>query len=313
MAQVIATPPADNLVRTCSIWRALEDIGDAPALLILEAIWMGASRFGELQNQTGLLKALLSDRLKRLSEKQIIIKRPLMDAPKSHHYVLTHKGVELFPVVLMLYRWERAWGFDPSRRQLQIKHETCGHVLEPKTVCESTGEEFTLDDIAWQPGPGVGWMAPHYSRRRNQQTIQSERPSLLKGSVEILGDRWAALVMRAVFTGIRRFDGIQADTGAVPNTLSDRLKSLTELGVIEARPYQHTPVRHEYFLTRKGYDYYYIIMMLMLWGDAFYGSPEGSPVLLTHKATGKPLKPIVVCGFCGERVRPQDVSILSQE
>ena len=313
MAHASATPTANNMVRTCSIWRALEDIGDTPALLILEAIWMGASRFGELQKQTGLLKALLSDRLKRLADKQIIIKRPLMDAPKSHHYVLTHKGVELFPVVLMLYRWEREWGVAEARRQLQIKHETCGNVLEPQTMCGACGEAFELSDVSWRPGPGVGWMAPHYSRRRNQQTIQSERPSLLKGSVEILGDRWAALVMRSIFSGVRRFDGIQADTGAVPNTLSDRLRSLTELGVIEARPYQHTPLRHEYFLTRKGYDYYYIIMMLMLWGDSFYGSPEGAPVLLTHKTCGNPLKPIVICASCGEQVQPQDVSVLTQD
>lgn len=312
MAQTSATK-SDNLVRTCSIWRALEDIGDTPVLLILEAIWMGASRFGELQQQTGLLKALLSDRLKRLTEKQILVKRPLMDASKSHHYVLTSKGVNLFPVVLMLYRWEREWGFAEARRTLQIKHNTCGAVLEPVTICASCGDPFTLDEVDWKPGPGIGWMAPHYSRRRNQQVIHSERPSLLKGSVEVLGDRWAALVMRAIFTGVRRFDGIQADTGAVPNTLSDRLKTLTELGVIDARPYQHTPLRHEYFLTRKGYDYYYIIMMIMLWGDAHYGSPEGAPVILTHKSCGNPLKPLIACGSCGEIVQPQDVSILTQD
>lgn len=306
-----ASKSTDNLVRTCSIWRALEDIGDTPVLLILESVWMGMSRFGEVQGRTGLLKALLSDRLKRLIDKKILVKRPIAHAPKSHEYALTAKGVDLFAVVLMLYRWERDWGFAQSRRDLLVRHNTCGAVLEPVTTCGSCGDVFTLDDINWKPGPGIGWMAPYYSRRRNQQGFETDQPSLLRGSVEILGDRWSALVMRAIFTGIRRFDGIQKDTGAVPNTLSSRLKSLTELGVIKAEPYQHSPARYEYYLTRKGYDYYYIVMMLMLWGDKYYGTPEGPPVVLTHKKCGKGLKPLVSCQKCGEIVMPQDVSIIS--
>lgn len=310
MAETLAAKTEDNLVRTCSIWRALEDIGDTPVLLILESIWMGMHRFGELQERTGLLKALLSDRLKRLIEKGIVEKRTVPDAPKVHRYVLTGKGVGLFDVVLMLYRWEREWGTAKERRNLLLRHEKCGSVLDPVTACGSCGQTFALEDIDWKPGPGIGWMAPHYSRRRNQQTIQTEQPSLLRGSVEILGDRWSALVMRAVFSGIRRFDAILKDTGAVPNTLSSRLKSLTELGVIKAEPYQHTPTRLEYYLTRKGFDYYYIIMMLMLWGDSYYAAPEGAPVLLVHKKCGSKLKPLIKCNKCGGYVAPQDVSII---
>ena len=119
--------------------------------------------------------------------------------------------------------------------------------------------------------------------------------------------------MRAVFSGIRRFDAIQKDTGAVPNTLTSRLKSLLDLGVLKAEPYQHTPVRHEYSLTRKGYDYYYIIMMIMIWGDKYYASPEGPPVILTHKSCGKALMPYISCGKCGSVVHPQEISILSDQ
>ena len=50
-----------KFIRTCSIWRALEVVGDTSILLILEANWLGARRFEELRNRTGLLKPLLSD------------------------------------------------------------------------------------------------------------------------------------------------------------------------------------------------------------------------------------------------------------
>ncbi len=312
MSEHATALPEENLVRTCSIWRALEVIGDTPVLLILEAVWMGSSRFGQLQESTGLFKALLSDRLKRLVGKDILFKRSAKAGARSQEYVLTSKGVGLFSTVLMLYWWERKWGDAPARKNLLVRHDSCGAILEPKTVCGSCGEQFELSDIAWKPGPGIGWMAPTYSRRRNQTTFQSERPSLLRGSVEIMGDRWSALIMRAVFTGIRRFDDIQKDTGAVPNTLSSRLKALLANGVLRAEPYQHNPVRLEYFLTEKGFDYYYVVMMLMLWGDEHYASPEGPPMLLTHRSCGNMLKPKVSCGNCRKIVKPQDVSIINE-
>ena len=58
------TPP--KFIRTCSIWRALEVVGDTSVLLILEASWIGARRFDDFRARTGLLQTLLSDRLKRL-------------------------------------------------------------------------------------------------------------------------------------------------------------------------------------------------------------------------------------------------------
>ena len=84
-----------------------------------------------------------------------------------------------------------------------------------------------------------------------------------------------------------------------------------ELGALQAEPYQHTPVRLEYSLTRKGFDYYYIIMMIMIWGDKYYASPEGPPVILTHKSCGKSLNTYIICDNCKSVVLPQDVSLLT--
>ena len=41
MTHMMSQPPSDvKLVRCCSIWRALEDVGDVPTMLILEAFWL---------------------------------------------------------------------------------------------------------------------------------------------------------------------------------------------------------------------------------------------------------------------------------
>ncbi|MEP2988153.1 MAG: helix-turn-helix domain-containing protein [Parasphingorhabdus sp.] len=302
-------PDTTISIRTCSIWRALEILGDTPILLILESIWMGSSRFKELKDATGLQKALLSNRLVRLIDNQILRKASPADGKKHLEYRLTEKGVDLFQTVMSLYVWERQWGSSESRRNLELKHEICGASLIPLPVCSSCKETVSLRDISFVEGPGLGWMPASYSRRRNQVSFSSDKPSLLRGSVEILGDRWSALIMRAIFTELRRFDQIEADTGASPAIVTDRLKSLVDTGVLRAAPYQQNPLRHEYFLTKKGFDYYFVIMMLMLWGDKYYGAEEGPPVILTHVSCGNQLTPQMTCNGCHKALLPQTVSI----
>lgn len=302
-------PDAIISIRTCSIWRALEILGDTPILLILESIWMGSTRFKHLKEATGLQKALLSNRLLRLIDNEILRKAMPIDGKKHLEYRLTGKGVDLFQTVLSLYVWERQWGSSESRRNLELKHETCGAALIPMPVCASCKETVSLKDISFVEGPGVGQMPASYSRRRNQDSFKSNRPSLLRGSVEILGDRWSALIMRAIFTDLRRFDQIEVDTGASPAIVTDRLKALVSSGVLRAIPYQQNPVRNEYFLTKKGFDYYFVIMMLMLWGDKYYGAEEGPPVILTHVSCGNELRPQMTCNGCHEPLLPQTVTM----
>lgn len=304
-------PAPSNKIRTCSIWRALEVVGDTPSLLVLEAIWMGARRFNQLRTATGLQKALLSNRLKRLIENGILEKRLPTDGNKRFDYILTSKGLDLFPMVMLLYQWERKWGSADVRTKLLLRHRDCGGQLSPGICCGSCNNNVKLPRVSWKEGPGLGWMSPIYSRRRNQTKFQSDNPSLLRGSVEIMGDRWSALIMRSIFLQENRFDAIMVDAGIASNILSERLKKLTQLEVLKATPYQQNPVRYEYALTRKGFDYYSVITMLMFWGDKYYPSEKGPPVLLTHIDCGKPLNPYVSCDSCGKALTQQNVEIIA--
>lgn len=292
-------------VKTCSIWRALEVVGDKPILVILEAIWMGARRFGDLESATGLLKALLSNRLSRLIDVELITKRPLANGQNRHEYLLTPKGIDLFGTVMALYKWERDWNKD--RYNVQLYHHNCQSTFLPEFKCGSCGEAFDLTEVDWAEGPGVGWTDNQYLRRR----IATKRPLLLKGSVEVLGDRWSALIMRSVFTGNRKFDDIQSELAIGTGVLADRLKRLQNADILKSAPYQERPVRHQYTLTQKGVDYYQVIMMLMFWGDKYYADQNGPPLILTHKNCGGLLNPEPACGHCGEHLSPAEVAITS--
>ncbi|MEO8114133.1 MAG: helix-turn-helix domain-containing protein, partial [Phenylobacterium sp.] len=300
-----------KFIRTCSIWRALEVVGDTSILLILEASWIGARRFDEFRARTGLLQALLSDRLKRLLAAGILEKKAYSTAPPRFEYHLTDKGQDLYWTALMMRRWDRRWAPNEGKLDIILRHRLCGQLFEPTPTCLACGGEISAPEVDWTEGPGVGWMVARYSRRRQQRASAEDRPSqtpLMEEVAQITGDRWASLVLRSIFTGLHKFDEIRRDTAMATNILSERLSWLAGKGVIRALEYSQAPKRYEYRLTKKGVDYYPILLMLLQWGDKYYVAPEGPPLLLRHKADGHDLVPAVTCSCCHEQVRPQDVT-----
>lgn len=299
---------AANLIRTCSIWRALEAVGDTPTLLIIEANLLGVRRFDDFRRMTCLLKALLSDRLKRLVAAGLFEKRQYSISPPRFDYRLTTKGKELYPVAMMLLRWEVNWPSDPTKIRIEPTHKTCGQKFQPVPVCSHCHDPVVAFDVDWREGPGVGWMAPVYSRRRQQRASASASTSLLELSAQLMGDRWASLIMRSIFTGIHRFDDIRRDTAIATNILAERLAWLTENEIIRQHQYAAGPGRFAYRLTRKGVDYYPALLALMEWGDKYYCSPEGPPVILTHKTCDHTLHTAIVCSECRQPLTASEVT-----
>ncbi|HVY86434.1 MAG TPA: helix-turn-helix domain-containing protein [Caulobacterales bacterium] len=296
-----------KFIRTCSIWRALEIVGDTSVLLILEAVWLGERRFDDIRARTGVLQAQLSDRLKRLVAADILEKVPYGESERRFEYRLAKKGLDLYWTSLMMLRWEQRWGSTRSKMRIQLRHKTCGKRFEPTPACLHCREEISAHDVEWREGPGVGWMEPRYSRRRQQRNTAINSSGLMVDIAQITGDRWASLVLRSIFTGLRRFDEIRRDSAIATNILTERLNWLLELGVLSAREIDGRSF--EYRLTKKGIDYYPILLMLMKWGDQYYVSPEGPPLLLRHKKHGHALKPGVICSECKAPVERRDVTL----
>lgn len=87
-------------------------------------------------------------------------------------------------------------------------------------------------------------------------------------SLSILGDRWTLLIVRDCFLGLSKFDEFQKSIGVTRHILADRLKKLVETGVLEKRPYQDRPPRHDYVLTDRGKELGPALMVLRDWGKA---------------------------------------------
>jgi len=99
---------------SCPVARALDVVGERWALLIVRDAFDGMRRFGEFQKSLGVARNILADRLQGLVEEGIFTVAPASDGTAYQEYVLTPKGLALFPVVVGLRQWGEAQLFDPG-------------------------------------------------------------------------------------------------------------------------------------------------------------------------------------------------------
>lgn len=125
----------------------------------------------------------------------------------------------------------------------------------------------------------------------------------IAGSLELIGDRWALLIIRDLSLGIRRFDDLRARTGIPAATLSSRLCHLAASGIVERVRYQERPARDEYRLTRKGRDLWKVSVALREWGDRWDASGFGAPAVeMVDRVTGRRVELALVDAETGEPV-----------
>lgn len=127
-------------------------------------------------------------------------------------------------------------------------------------------------------------------------------------ALKILGDRWTFLILREVFQGTHRFEDFRRQTDAARSTLTSRLQSLVETGILQKIPYQTLPTRHEYRLTNKGSDLYPIALTAWRWEHDWAGDAKHhTPLNLVHRNCGNTMLPELLCEHCRDIVRIRDV------
>jgi DNA-binding HxlR family transcriptional regulator len=94
-------------------------------------------------------------------------------------------------------------------------------------------------------------------------------------AMSVLGKRWTGLILRALFSGYTRFSTICAYVpGLSDRLLSERLKELEVIGIIDRRVYAETPVRVEYVLTLKGEELRPVLDAVQAWADSWIIAAE---------------------------------------
>jgi len=84
----------------------------------------------------------------------------------------------------------------------------------------------------------------------------------------LIGSKWTLLIIRDLVEGRRRFGELQKSlAGISPRTLSQRLSTLAEEGLITRRIYAEVPPRVEYSLTDKGHALLPLIEAMRAYGN----------------------------------------------
>lgn len=88
-------------------------------------------------------------------------------------------------------------------------------------------------------------------------------------ALENIGDKWTLLIIRdLVFEGKQFYkEFLQSEEGMATNILSDRLKKLEHLGIIESNIYEKKRTQKIYALTEKGVELIPMLVEMIIWSS----------------------------------------------
>jgi DNA-binding HxlR family transcriptional regulator len=113
----------------------------------------------------------------------------------------------------------------------------------------------------------------------------------LPSALEVMGERWSFMILRASFNGIRQVEDFQGQLGIARNILSNRLHRLVENGILKREPVPDDRRRIEYRLTEKGIDLLPTLIALRQWGEK-YSARTQSSLTIVDARDRKPIAPI---------------------
>jgi len=98
-------------------------------------------------------------------------------------------------------------------------------------------------------------------------------------ALDVVGERWTLLIVRELLLGPRRYNELLEDLpGIGTNLLADRLKMLTEIGVVRQRPARTDGRAKAYELTPFGAELRPSVLHLARWGMRLLGDPPPGAV-----------------------------------
>ena len=131
----------------------------------------------------------------------------------------------------------------------------------------------------------------------------------LPAALEVMGERWSFMILRAGFNGIRHFEDFLAQIGIARNILSNRLGKLVEHGIMKREPCPEDRRRVEYRLTEKGVALLPAMLALRQWGEKYATGVPSNPVLVDKRDR----KPIALIRLYAHDGRPIEYSDLDWE
>ena len=130
-------------------------------------------------------------------------------------------------------------------------------------------------------------------------------------AVELIGEKWAFLILRGAFNGLKHFEEFQAGLGIARNILSDRLSKLVAGGILERAADPLDKRRVIYSLSPKGEGLLPVVLALRQWGEQWgYGRME---VVLADTKDRKPVRKICVLSHDGRELSLDELTWIERD
>ena len=297
----VSSQVAQGLALICDRW----------AFLILRDVYLGISRFKGLRESANCSRGTLTSRLKSLVANEILYKKLYQSRPPRFEYCLTAKGLDLYPVVLMMWKWEHKWAthhYLPS----SLTHKSCAKKMVPLYKCKACHKELDAYQTSFSVREKFDAVAQVAARSQRRTKSESEKSGAMDSEdiqvLDCVGDRWTSLVLAAGFFGLQRFDQMTSAIRIGTSVLADRLSLLVKTGIMDRIPYQQSPTRYEYHLSAKGRDLFGHTIAIHEWTERWLIRKNKGLLKLHHLPCDQAFEGEVVCSQCDEVLYPHEVS-----
>jgi DNA-binding HxlR family transcriptional regulator len=139
----------------CSVARSLAVIGDRWTILILRNAFLRTRRFDDFQEQLGITRHVLANRLAKLVKLGVLKKVAYQTKPRRYEYRLTEMGRDWYSVQLALVAWGDKWLDRGRGAPVEYLHQACGHPFTPVLSCSECGEAIDPREVTPLAGPGL--------------------------------------------------------------------------------------------------------------------------------------------------------------
>ncbi|MFC7500397.1 winged helix-turn-helix transcriptional regulator [Enterovirga sp. GCM10030262] len=136
------------LLTECALPAALEAVGERWSFLILRGVFNGLHHFEEFQSTLGIARNILSNRLGRLVENEILEREPDPADRRKVAYRLTPKGRELLPVLIALRQWGERWVSGVPSNPVLVDRDSRRPVAQI-AVRAADGRSLSLSELEW--------------------------------------------------------------------------------------------------------------------------------------------------------------------
>lgn len=133
----------------------------------------------------------------------------------------------------------------------------------------------------------------------------------LPQALEVMGERWSFMILRASFNGVYHFEEFLSELGIARNILSNRLGKLVDHSILRREPCPEDRRKIEYRLTEKGMDLLPAMLALRQWGQKYGAEVIENPVLVDERDR-LPIGPVTITAHDGRVIDKHDLCFVDK-